>query len=400
VDPDFKVPESEIGKRKARVQAELQKANLGGLWIVQSADHFYFTGLFQRGMLFIPPEGEILRFTDASSNELPTAFAAGTSTAIASMEEIPGLISDHYGRLPPNIGFEWDVIPFGLFEVFRRLLSPVECRDGSSCLLSTRAVKSAWEITQMEETGRVFQRVFSRARSDLRTGLTEMELAAMMEASAGRGNPGASVRVRDIHTQGYPWHVLSGPHSSRLGLLDSPSSGTGTSAAFPVGAGSRKIEAREPIMVDFAYELNGYHMDVTRMFCIGEMPEKARVACEGAIEIHDAVLEKVRPGMTADAVFRYSETVSEKLGLEASYLGPPGKKVSFIGHGIGLELIEPPFIARGKQDRLKPGMTFALEPKMVFENQFAAGVESVFLVTETGCRLISHVPVKIFTACP
>jgi Xaa-Pro aminopeptidase len=63
---------------------------------------------------------------------------------------------------------------------------------------------------------------------------------------------------------------------------------------------------------------------------------------------------------------------------------------------VGLELIEPPFIAQGKNEVLRPGMVFALEPKMVFENELSAGIESVFAVTETGCRLISRVPVEVF----
>ena len=73
-----------------------------------------------------------------------------------------------------------------------------------------------------------------------------------------------------------------------------------------------------------------------------------------------------------------------------------GIRVTFIGHAVGLELVEAPIIARGKEDRLLPGMTFTLEPKMTFENEFAAGIESVFLVTEEGYRLISKTPVKIF----
>jgi Xaa-Pro aminopeptidase len=84
------------------------------------------------------------------------------------------------------------------------------------------------------------------------------------------------------------------------------------------------------------------------------------------------------------------------LGYAKEYLGPPGYKVSFIGHGIGLELIEPPIIAKGRKDRLEKGMTFALEPKIVFEDEFAAGIESVVLVTETGFNLISKVPVDVF----
>ena len=70
--------------------------------------------------------------------------------------------------------------------------------------------------------------------------------------------------------------------------------------------------------------------------------------------------------------------------------------MSFIGHGIGLEIVEPPIIARNRKECLEPGMVFALEPKFVYENEFCAGIESVFRVTETGTRLISRVPVEVF----
>jgi len=84
------------------------------------------------------------------------------------------------------------------------------------------------------------------------------------------------------------------------------------------------------------------------------------------------------------------------LGYKDSYLGIPGHQVSFIGHGIGYELIEPPILAKDKKDILLPGMTFALEPKFVFEDAFSAGIESVFRVTDTGARLISKTPVEVF----
>jgi Xaa-Pro dipeptidase len=84
------------------------------------------------------------------------------------------------------------------------------------------------------------------------------------------------------------------------------------------------------------------------------------------------------------------------LGYKESYLGIPGHQVSFVGHGIGYELIERPIIAQAKEDLLLPGMTFALEPKFVFADDFSAGIESVFLVTDTGTRLISKTPVEVF----
>jgi Xaa-Pro aminopeptidase len=137
-------------------------------------------------------------------------------------------------------------------------------------------------------------------------------------------------------------------------------------------------------------------MDETRMFAIDTMPQRALDASQVAIEIHNSVIEKVKPGITVGELFEHSVQLAKSKGHEAPYLGTPGHKVSFIGHGIGLELIEPYILARNRNLPLESGMTIALEPKMVYENEFAAGVESVFLVTASGSRLISKAPVEIF----
>jgi Xaa-Pro aminopeptidase len=392
----LKVPKSEIDQRKIKIQAQLQKAGVDGLLIAQPVDMFYFSGITQNGFLYIPCQGEMLLFIkhnlSAAQNESPVK----NIIKIRSIKEIPGLISDFYGRLPSTLGFEFDVTPVNIFNFYRCIFSNQKCVDGSPFILKVRRIKSDWEIMQIEHTGHLFKKIFEYAKTAIRPGLSEMEFAGMMEAFAQNYSPGAFVRVRDIHTEGYPWHVLSGKNGGMVGLLDSPASGEGTSAAFPCGAGSKPLAANEPVMIDFSFELNGYHMDVTRMLSIGAMSNRAMKACQAAIQIHNSVLNIVKPEITVDELFRHSVSCAQNLGYAESYLGPPGYKVSFIGHGIGLELIEGPIIAKNKNDRLEPGMVFALEPKMVFENEFAAGIESVFLVTDDGHRLISHVPVEVF----
>ena len=223
-----------------------------------------------------------------------------------------------------------------------------------------------------------------------------MEFSGMFETFARRLGHGGQLRVRDYQTEGYSWHILSGRHGSMVGLLDSPASGMGTSPAFPCGGSHKPLTENEPILIDFSSVLNGYHLDETRMFAIGSMPERAFKASEASIEIHNEVLDKVKPGVIAGELFNTSVMRAKSLGYEAQYLGPPGYKVSFVGHGIGLELIEPPILAKGRMDVLMPGMTFALEPKMVFENAFSVGIENVFVVTERGARLVSKVPTEIF----
>jgi Xaa-Pro aminopeptidase len=268
--------------------------------------------------------------------------------------------------------------------------------DASPHIHEVRKLKSDWEIAQLERTADLSARTFEYIRRNLRPGCTEMEFAGLVETYARKLGHGAQLRIRDYQTEGYPWHILSGKSGGLVGLLDSPASGEGTSPAFPCGAGSKPLAPNEPIMIDFGFVHQGYHIDETRMFAIGDMPPRAYAACRAAIEIHNAVLDRVKPGVTLDSLFAVSMAKARSLGYGEPYLGPPGYKVAFIGHGVGLELIEPPIIAANKKEALQPGMVFALEPKMVFENEFSAGIESVFLVTETGHRLLSRVPVEVF----
>jgi Xaa-Pro aminopeptidase len=394
-DP-FRVPRFEIEHRTAAIQEELRRAGIDGLFIVQRVDLFYFSGTAQNGFLYLPAEGAPLLFIKQSVARAREESALDHIVDIPSVKAVPGLIADVHGRPPARLALELDVIPVNEFRFYRDLFKPKDCLDGSPLILRTRCVKSAWEVEQLEAAAEISCRTFGYMRTAIAPGLTEMQFAGMYEAYARAIGHGGKLRVRHFNTEVYPWHVLSGPSGGMVGLLDSPASGEGTSAAFPAGAGPRRLCVDEPIMVDLGTVKNGYHMDETRMFAIGSMPEKAWRASRAAIEIHDALIGRAKPGVTLGELFDDALALADRLGFREVFLGPPGHQVSFIGHGIGLELVEPPLIARGRDTPLEAGMMFALEPKLVFENEFAAGVESVFLVTATGGRLISKVPVEIF----
>ena len=390
------VPGTEIAQRIKTIQEELSKSGTEGVLIVQRVDLFYFSGTAQNGFLYIPVEGDplllIRRYAPRAREESPIK----NIVEIKTPKELPGIISDMYGKLPSTLGFELDVIPVRDFEFYKSLFPAQDCQDLSDAILKVRMIKSPWEISRMRETAEVSRKTLEYARENLKSGYTEMEFATMFESYARSLGHAGKLRVRDYQTEGYPWHLLSGKCGGMLGVLDSPASGEGTSSAFPCGAGNKKLAPNEPIMIDFNCVVNGYHFDETRMFAINSMPQKALDASRAAIEIHDEVLHNVRPGVNVAELYEISVSKGEALGYGDSYLGPPGYKVAFIGHGIGTELIEQPIIAASRKDIMKEGMVFALEPKLVFENEFSAGVESVFLVTDKGHSLISKMPVEIF----
>ncbi len=392
----FRVPDSEIRTRIKAVQTLMQSQGMDGVLIIQRVDLFYFSGTAQNGFLYIPADGAPLLLV---IKYLPRAKAESgieQIVGIRSIKDVPVQIKRHVSAMPKVIGLEFDVLPVAYFRKLKSLFDGIDFIDAAPLILKTRTQKSAWEVNQMDATAVLSQRTFAYIQSEIRSGLSEIEFCGMFETFSRKHGHGAMLRIRNFLTEGYPWHLLSGKSGGRVGLLDSPASGEGTSAAFPCGAGHKLLAANEPIMIDFSSVMNGYHLDETRMFAIGSMPDRAMQACQAAIDIRNAVLDEVAPGVSVGELFDISVDRAAGLGFESSYLGPPGNKVSFIGHGVGLELVEPPIIAKGRHDRLVPGMTLALEPKLVFEDAFCAGIEDVFLVTETGYRMISRVSPTVF----
>jgi Xaa-Pro aminopeptidase len=219
--------------------------------------------------------------------------------------------------------------------------------------------------------------------------MTEIEFGGMLEAIAKRYGHEGLLRVRSLNYEAYSWHVLSGWTGGIVSQSDSPMGGLGLSPAFPVGASFKIMKAREPILVDFGICYHGYQVDQTRMFSIGMMEQKYVDAYRACREIHDAVLVDVRPGADCQTLFLKSLQLAASLGYGESYLGPPGLQTRFTGHGIGLELNEPPFLAQGHSYPLEEGMTFAVEPKIVFPGEGSAGFENTVLVTKTGCEILT-----------
>jgi len=244
--------------------------------------------------------------------------------------------------------------------------------------------------------GKIGGRVYQEARKILKKGMTEIEFGGLLEAVAKRHGHEGLLRVRSLNYEAYTWHVLSGPTGGIVSQSDSPMGGLGLSPAFPVGASRKVMRAREPILVDFGICYHGYQADETRMFSIGKLKEKFIDAYKACREIHDAVLEQTQPGADCEAIFLKTLQLADKLGYKDSYLGPPGLQTRFIGHGIGLELNELPFIAKGQSYPLEKGMTFALEPKIVFPGEGSVGIENTVVVTEKGYEILTPVAQNIF----
>jgi Xaa-Pro aminopeptidase len=359
-------------------------------------DFYYLSGTTQDGLLFLPLQGNplimIKRELERAKVESPIKEIVG----LKSLRDVPSLIQTHWHRLPHGLGLEFDVLPVSDYLRLQEFFPGIRFVDISSILRETRKIKSPFEIDLMGAAGKIGKRVYQEARKILKKGMTEIRFGGLLESVAKRHGHEGLLRVRSLNYEAYSWHVLSGPTGGIVSQSDSPMGGLGLSPAFPVGASLRVMRAHEPILVDFGTCYHGYQADETRMFSIGKLKQKFVDAYKACREIHDAVLEKTRPGADCEAIFMKTLQLADKLGYKDSYLGPPGLQTRFIAHGIGLELNELPFIAKGQSYPLEKGMTFALEPKIVFPGEGSVGLENTVVVTGNGYEILTPASTNIF----
>ncbi|MCD4722559.1 MAG: Xaa-Pro peptidase family protein [Desulfobacula sp.] len=389
-------PVTEIIARINTVQEQMAALHLDALFLTHKPDIYYFSGTAQDCYLYIEKDQDPVLFVKRYLPRAQQETALKNIEPIESIKDIPKLVEHCFKKHPGTCGLAFDVVPVKDFHFYKRLFKNTHFVDGSSVIEACRQIKSSWEIQQMKKAALVSKQTFGFMEDNIKPEISEMEFCGMFEAYSRTLGHSGKLLNRHYRSEVFPFHLMSGENGGLPGALDSPLCGTGTSNAYPYGAGPRRIQENEPILIDFGTVLNGYHSDESRMFVIGKLPNKAEDASKASIEILYTLLDKMRPGIPMDEIFETAVNVAKKLCLEDQFLGLPNLKSKFIGHGIGLELVENPILAKGRKTLLEPGMVFAIEPKFIFKNEFAAGIESVIHVTENGSEFLSYTENKIF----
>ncbi len=185
-------------------------------------------------------------------------------------------------------------------------------------------------------------------------------------------------------------HVLCGKTATIPSFTETPIGGLGTTPAIAQGAGHNRIKRNEPILVDLGAGINGYVADITRTFVIGQLSERFHKGYEVLREVEALVESQAQPGVSCSHLYQEAVRLTKSRGFDPYFMGFGEGKVSFLGHGLGLEIDELPVLAKRYHPSLEEGMVFALEPKMVFPGEGAIGLEDDYLVTSRGIEKLSH----------
>ncbi len=383
------VPDKELNIRVKKLQTALAAKNINGALIIQKTDLFYFSGTIQQGWLYVPDHGEpiLMIFKDFKRAEAESALNYVIS--LVSPKKIPDILNKKGYIMPETIGMELDVLPVNMYFQYKKIFSNASIMDISTDIRLIRAVKSNYEIEIMKEAAEMSDRLAAKVPELLEEGKTEISVAGKLEAYARDLGHQGFIRMRLWGSELFYGHIMSGASAAVPSYLASPTGGSGTSPATAQGPGFNKIKKNETILVDYTFGLNGYLSDHTRLFSIGSPPEKLLKAHEAMLEIQNTARQKAVPGMVSGDLYELMIKMADEKGYKKYFMGAEERKIRFTGHGLGLELDEFPFIAKGQTLVLEKGMTIALEPKIIIPGVGVAGIENTHVVTDNGLESLT-----------
>ena len=355
---------SEFSRQKAGELIEnLKRDGFDALLLFPGPNIGYYTG-FNIGLserlaaALIPMDGDPIFLVNQLEEELRGQKPWFTDKAIWMEDEDPiRLLAETMkdkGLSSAKIGIPEEA-PWGWVNKLQAELPNTRLADASEQIGYIRMVKTPQELEWIRMACHIADKALETGFSKLHTGMTEAELSEVLTSEMRKLGGG----------QTFP------------GVL------FGERAALPHGQpGDRRLKPGEAILVDMGCTIHGYWSDVTRTVFYGEPNQRQREIYNIVLKANRAAFDAVKPGATCESVDKAARDVIEDAGYGAYF-------IHRLGHGIGLQIHEHPYIARNNERRLEPGMVFSDEPGIYIVGEIGVRIEDTVTCTQTGCESLT-----------
>ena len=358
-------------KRQDSLMDTIPEYDLDALVLNPGPDLAYLTGLSFHLMerpvvafflpdqdpIFVLPELETQKLQDLSYPVESFPYQEDRShwlTAFQSAVVKGELDSSRLGVIPRRMRF--------LELNFLKQAAPqASFHDGQSVTRSLRIIKDQIEIQAMQRACHIAQRAMQTLRESLNPGITEKQAAAKL----------VSLMLEEGSEPDFPFFpiVSFGEHSANPHATPQDSA----------------LHNNQLVLIDWGATVEGYHSDITRAFHYGDVNEELAHIARIVQEANQVGRRAVRPGIPCSKVDQRVRSVIEDAGYGDAF-------IHRTGHGLGKEAHEEPFIAADDETRLRPGMSFTIEPGIYLPGTGGVRIEDVVVVTDNGCKSLSNLP--------
>jgi len=340
-------------------------AKLDALLVTHLANIRYLSGFTGSAGVLVVAGGNSILFTDGRYRQQAKDEAPNSKVAISNSSALQAAaqwIANHQLRM---IGIEAEHMTVSMRSTLKRMLpAGTRLRETRSEVEFIRMVKDEEELQRVREAARLGSSLVDTALRAIRPGVSEIEVAAEMEYDA---------RQKGAEAMSFDTIVASGARS-----------------ALPHGRASAARIGRGFVVLDFGVILAGYCSDKTRTVYVGKPTARDRQMYEAVREAQQAAIDTVRAGIAAGEVDSAARSVLRRAKL--------GKHFTHsTGHGVGLEIHEPPRIGSNQTELLRAGMVITIEPGVYIAGDGGVRIEDMVIVTERGCEVLSPATKDLIT---
>ena len=361
----------ERAARQEKARALMEANDLDGILLMEGTSLNYFTGVRWSGgermfAMVLPAKGAAFyvcpAFEEGRAREQIAKAPEGSQPDVRIWQED----ESPYQRVAQGlkdrdlstrkIGIE-ETVRFVFREGVEKAAPQAKLVSATPVTAGCRMIKSPAELELMRLASKVTLSAYEAVYRSLHDGMTQVEVA----------------------------HLIAAAHD-KLGFSGDAMVEVGEYAAFPHGSvQAQVIREGVPILVDGGCKVEGYQSDITRMLVIGNAPEKVKKVFEIVHRAQSAALAAARPGVECGSV----DAAARKVITDAGY-GPDYKFFTHrLGHGIGMDGHEWPYLVRGNSMKLPPHMTFSDEPGIYIRGEFGVRLEDDMHITENGAELFT-----------
>lgn len=349
-----------------QLRRRLTKAGLPGLVLTYPFDIRYLTGFTGSSAALAVTRRRARLFTDGRYTAQAAEEVRGAEVEIVASS--PAVAAVQWLAAQPgaeSVGFDAAHVTVTELERWRAGL-PARLRRGllkplaMPLVESLRMVKDEEELALMAEAALMGCRLFEELLGFLRPGLREYEVAAELE-----------YRARQMGAEGMSFETIVA---------------SGERSALPHGrATAARLPRKGFLTLDFGIIHKGYCSDMTRTVHLGKPGKAERETYQAVLEAQEAAVAAVGAGASCGAVDEAARGVLRKAGLAEAFSHSTG-------HGVGLEVHEPPRVGAGQATRLLPGMVITIEPGVYLAGKFGIRIEDMVAVTRSGGQVLTPAP--------
>jgi Xaa-Pro dipeptidase len=363
-----------VDERRARIEKAtrlMREKRIDALLLTGGTSLEYFTnmrwGLSERMLaLVLPVKGTPFivcpKFEEERAMEQARTGPLDKGTEVRTWEEDDSpaaLVADGLrsrGIASGTLGIE-ETVRFVFSDGVAKALPTIRLTSGTPITAACRGVKSDAELALMRHASAVTLKAYEAAWKSLADGMTQNQFAGFVSAA-----------------------------HQRLGYQGAAGVQVGEYSALPHGSITPQVIREGTILlIDGGCKVEGYNSDLSRTFVLGKATDRMKKVFDIEHQAQTAALKAARPGVECQAV----DAAARKVIADAGF-GPGYKYFTHrVGHGIGMDGHEWPYLVKGNTQKLEPGMTFSDEPGIYIPGEFGVRLEDDMIITADGAELMT-----------